>query len=115
MILPCWRAWGFRRAAALAWPPCTASSKPWTWRPSGEWLAQTGVAPTDPLALDGKSLRGIPGDEVPGVHLVAAYAHDAQAVVAQLPTAGKGQELAAAKAVLGQVPLEGRLVRADAL
>jgi hypothetical protein len=73
------------------------------------------VAPTDPLALDGKSLRGIPGDEVPGVHLVAAYAHDAQAVVAQLPTAGKGQELAAAKAVLGQVPLEGRLVRADAL
>ena len=28
---------------------------------------------------------------------------------------GKGQELAAAKAVLGQVPLEGRIVVADAL
>jgi hypothetical protein len=81
----------------------------------GEWLAQTGVAPTDPLALDGKSLRGIHGDEVAGVPLVAAYAHDAQAVVAQLPTGGKGQEPAAAKAVLGQVPLEGRLVTADAL
>jgi hypothetical protein len=81
----------------------------------GEWLTRTGVAPTDPLALDGKSLRGIHGDEVPGVHLVAAYAHGAQAVVAQLRTEGKGQELAAAKEVLGQVPLEGRMVTGDAL
>jgi hypothetical protein len=81
----------------------------------GEWLTGTGVAPTDPLALDGKSLRGIHGDEVPGVHLVAAYAHDARAVVAQLRTEGKGQELAAAKEVLDQVPLEGRLVTGDAL
>jgi hypothetical protein len=81
----------------------------------GGWLAQTGVDPTDSLALDGKSLRGIHGDEVPGVHLVAAYAHGAQAVVAQLRTGGKGQELAAAKEVLSQVPLEGRLVTGDAL
>ena len=44
----------------------------------GDWLTRTGVAPTDPLALDGKSLRGIHGDEVPGVHLVAAYAHESQ-------------------------------------
>jgi len=81
----------------------------------GEWLARTGVASTDPLALDGKSLRGIHGDEVPGVHLVAAYAHEAQAVVAQMRTEGKGQELAAAKEVLDQVSLEGRLVTGDAL
>jgi hypothetical protein len=81
----------------------------------GEWLTRTEVAPTGPLALDGKSLLGIHGDEVPGVHLVAAYAHEARAVVAQLRTEGKGQELAAAKEVLGQVPLEGRLVTGDAL
>lgn len=81
----------------------------------GEWLAQTGVAATDPLALDGKSLRGLHGDGVPGVHLVAAYAHDAQAVVAQVRTEGKGQELAGAKALLDQVPLDGRMVTADAL
>jgi hypothetical protein len=81
----------------------------------GEWLIRTGVAPTDPLALDGKSLRGIHGDEVPGVHLVAAYAHEARAVVAQLRTEGKGQELAAAKEMLDQVSLEGRLVTGDAL
>ena len=31
-------------------------------RAVGQWLAQTSVAPTDPVALDGKSLRGIHGD-----------------------------------------------------
>lgn len=81
----------------------------------GEWLTRTGVTPSDPLALDGKSLRGIHGDEVPGVHLVAAYAHEGQAVVAQMRTEGKGQELSAAKEVLNQVPLEGQLVTGDAL
>ena len=89
-------------------------------RAVGQWLAQTGVAPTDPAALDGKSLRGIHGDMSPGVHLVAAYAHDAQAVVAQavvaqMKTESKGGELAAAREVLDQVPLKGRMVTADAL
>jgi Transposase DDE domain len=86
----------------------------------GAWLAQTGVAPTDPVALDGKTLRGVhghieAGEYVPGLHLVAAYAHQAQAVLAQVPTAGKGQELATAKQVLAQVPLAGRVVTGDAL
>ena len=81
----------------------------------GQWLAQTGVAPTDPLALDGKTLRGIHGEGVPGVHLVSAYAHQAQAVLAQVRAPGKGQELAAARAVLTEVPLAGRLVTGDAL
>lgn len=81
----------------------------------GGWLAQTGVAPTDALALDGKTLRGIHGEDIPGVHLVAAYAHQAQTVLAQLQTAGKGQELAAAEQLLDQLPLAGRLVTGDAL
>lgn len=38
----------------------------------GGWLAQTGVQPIEAVALDGKTLRGIHGDMVPGVHLVAA-------------------------------------------
>src|SRR3954449_4347640 len=62
----------------------------------GAWLAHTGVAPTDALAIDGKTLRGIHGEELPGVHLVAAYAHAAGAVLGQVPSAGKGHELAAA-------------------
>lgn len=81
----------------------------------GRWLLETGVAPTDPVAVDGKTLRGIHGTGVPGVHLVGVYAHRAGAILAQLRTEGKGQELAAAKEVLAQVPLAGRLVTADAL
>jgi hypothetical protein len=93
----------------------------------GTWLRQTGVAPDDPLALDGKTVRGAGGhvrqgstggggrEYVPAVHLVAAYAHRAQAVLAQLRTAGQGQELAAAQDVLAQVPLAGRVVTGDAL
>jgi hypothetical protein len=80
-----------------------------------DWLMQTGVAPSDALALDGKTLRGIHGENIPGVHLVAAYAHQAQAVLAQLRTGGKGQELAAAEQLLDQLPLAGRLVTGDAL
>ena len=81
----------------------------------GAWLATSGVAPTDALALDGKTLRGIHGDAVPGVHLVAAYAHRAGAVLGQVASPGKGQELAAVKTVLAEVPLKRRVVTGDAL
>lgn len=84
-------------------------------RAVGEWLARTGVDPDDALALDGKTLRGIHGEDVLGVHLVAAYAHRAEVVVAQLRTEGKGQEIAATKEVLAGLPLAGRVVTADAL
>ena len=81
----------------------------------GNWLANSGVEPDDPLSLDGKTLRGVHGQEIPGVHLVSAYASRAGAVLAQVAAPGKGEELAAAKEVLGQVPLKGRVVMADAL
>jgi hypothetical protein len=81
----------------------------------GRWLQRTGVAPTDAVAVDGKTLRGVERAQAPGLHLVAAYAHDAQTVIAQLRTEGKGHELAAAKQLLSQIPLTGRLVTGDAL
>ena len=84
-------------------------------RALGGWLAARGVAPDDALALAGKTVRGIHGAAVPGVHLVAAYAHRAGVVLAQVPSPGKGHELAAAKALLAQAPLAGRLVTGDAL
>lgn len=49
------------------------------------------------------------------MHLVAAYTHHAGAILGQLRTGGKGQELAAAQALLAQVPFAGRLVTTDAL
>ena len=80
-----------------------------------EWLMNSGVEPGEALSLDGKTLRGIHGEEIPGVHLVSAYATGSGAVLPQSAAPGKGQELAAAKAVLGQVPLEGQVVVGDAL
>ena len=91
-----------------------------------EWLVNTGVKPDDPLSLDGKTMRGIHGEEIPGVHLVftwclpgvylvSAYASGSGAVLTQVAAPGKGQELAAAKEVLRRVPLVGRVVVADAL
>jgi hypothetical protein len=81
----------------------------------GRWLEQTGVQRVSALAIDGKTLRGIQGDLVPGVHLVAAYAHETGAVLAQVAAPGKGRELAAAATVLDTVSLTGRVVTADAL
>jgi len=84
-------------------------------RALGAWLARTGVRPIEAVALDGKTLRGIRGADVPGVHLVAAYAHGAGEVLAQMAAPGKGQELAAAKALLADLPPAGRVVTGDAL
>ena len=81
----------------------------------GGWLATTGVAPDDPVALDGKTLRGIHGAQIPGVHLLAAYATGAGAVLTQVAAPGKGQEGAAARTALARVPIADRVVTADAL
>ena len=81
----------------------------------GGWLRSTGIEPSEPIAVDGKTLRGIHGEKPPGVELVAVYAHRSQAVLAQLRSPGAGQEIAAAQGVLATVPLEGRVVTGDAL
>jgi hypothetical protein len=84
-------------------------------RAVGSRLTRTGVSPTEALAIDGKTLRGIHGDEVPGVQPVAASARQAGAILAPLRPAGKGHEWAAATALLDDVPLAGRVVTGDAL
>ncbi len=81
----------------------------------GQWLRQTGVTPTEALAIDGKTLRGVPVDPVPGRHLVAAYAHEAQVILLQVATVGKGHELAGVRQLLSQRPLSGRVITGDAL
>ncbi len=69
-----------------------------------EWLIDSGVGLGPVLSLDGKTLRGIHGEEIAGAHPVSAYAARSGAVLAQAAAPGKGQELAAAKAVPRQVP-----------
>jgi hypothetical protein len=84
----------------------------------GQWFAAEGLSPDEALAIDGKTLRGIHGEEIPGVHLVAAYAQQTRVVLAEVETVGKGHELAGVQAVLAQLParlLAGRVVTGDAL
>ena len=47
------------------------------------WAAQTLDPHTQQLVLDGKALRGIHGEELPGVRFVALYAPEAGLVLAQ--------------------------------
>ena len=67
------------------------------------------------IALDGKTLRGSRDGEVPGQHLVAAYAVAAAAVLAQVRVDAKTNEHKAALRLLGILPVRGRIVTGDAL
>jgi len=80
------------------------------------WVrARLGPGDARHLALDGKALRGSREGQVPAAHLVAAYAPDVQAVVAQLRVDAKTNEHKAALEMLGVLPLRGRVVTADAM
>jgi hypothetical protein len=84
----------------------------------GQWFAAQGLEPDEALAIDGKTRRGMHGEQIPGVHLVAAYAHQTRVVLAEAETVGKGHELAGVQAVLAALPgrlLHGRVVTGDAL
>ena len=74
-----------------------------------EWVKDSGVDLGSVVPVDGKTLWGIHGEEIPGVHLVPAYAADGGAVMTQVATEGKGEELAAAKAVLGRFPMAWKI------
>jgi hypothetical protein len=65
--------------------------------------------------IDGKTLRGTAGHEVPGVHLLAAYAHEARAVLDQIPVDAKTNEHKAALELLDLIPVKGKLFTGDAM
>jgi hypothetical protein len=67
------------------------------------------------LALDGKALRGSRDGELPGQHLLAAYAPEAEAVLAQMRVDAKTNEHKAALRLLGILPLAGKVVTGDAI
>lgn len=81
----------------------------------GKWLAERGLKRGEGIALDGKTLRGIHGEEIAGVHLISAFAHQRGIVLAQRAAPGQGQELEAVKAVLEGLDLKGQIVTGDAL
>jgi DDE family transposase len=80
------------------------------------WLADRHPDGWEHIALDGKRLRGSRDGEVPGTHLLAAYAPHASAVIAQMTVAATTNEHKAALRLLGMLPpLGGTVVTADAM
>lgn len=67
------------------------------------------------LALDGKTLAGSRQADIPGRHLIAAFATEHAAVVGQLEVARTTNEHKAALQLLGVLPLAGRVITADAM
>jgi hypothetical protein len=68
------------------------------------------------VALDGKRLCGSRDGEVPGTHLLAAYAPQASAVIAQMTVEASTNEHKAALRLLDVLPpLGGTVVTADAM
>lgn len=79
------------------------------------WLKRRCPDLGDTLAIDGKTLRGSASYQVPGVHLLSAYAPRVTAVIAQVRVDAKTNEHKAALEFLGLLPLEGKIVTGDAM
>jgi len=91
-----------------------------TW--AAAWPADAAVAgaPDVPegISIDGKTLRGARGHEVPGVHLLAAYAARLGVVLNEVSagaTKDDGGEITAAPALLKSLVLQGKVVTGDAI
>lgn len=67
------------------------------------------------ISIDGKTVRGSRNGDVPGQHLVAAYAPAVEAVLAQIRVDSKTNEHKAALELLGILPLRGKVVIGDAM
>lgn len=67
------------------------------------------------INIDGKALRGSVDGSTPGVHLLAAFAPNVDAVLAQLRVDCKTNEHKAALELLKILPLKGVIVTADAM
>lgn len=82
-------------------------------RQLGDWL-QTQAVSDEPVALDGKTLRGS-HHQGRARQLVAAFGHHSNVVMNQVEVADKASEIKAVKPLLEALPLAGRVVTADAL
>lgn len=67
------------------------------------------------ISIDGKTLRGSRDGEIPGQHLLAAYAPAVGAVLAQIRVDASTNEHKAALRLLGILPLKGKVLVGDAI
>jgi predicted transposase YbfD/YdcC len=82
----------------------------------GCWVqATTAAACDEPLALDGKALRGARLDEQAAPHLLSFVTHQSQETFFQIRVDEKTNEIPVAKQVLPTLPIRQRVCTADAL
>jgi hypothetical protein len=82
----------------------------------GAWVRQTRPSrDREPLALDGKTVRGAATEGQPAPHLLSVSTHRTQETLAQVRVADKTNEIPVAQALLPHLPLRGRVITADAL
>ena len=80
-----------------------------------QWVASLVGVAEGVVAFDGKTVRGSKDGQNSALHLVSAYATTLGVSLGQEGSAGKGNELAAIKALLDTLVLKGCIVTMDAL
>jgi hypothetical protein len=81
------------------------------------WLEPQLDAPSalEPVAIDGKAVRGARAQPLPGAYLLSAFASRRGAVVAQLAIGERENELTQALPLLRQIDLTEVLITGDAM
>jgi len=80
------------------------------------WLREVaGLVGVGHIAIDGKTLRGSAGSQLGPLHLVSAWATQAQLTLAQVAVDGKSNEITAIPKLLELLDLNGALVTSDAI
>lgn len=81
-----------------------------------DWVRATlQAAPDEPLALDGKTIRGAKQAGHSGPHLLSFCTHHSQEVLLQMRVGDKTNEIPVAYFLLPCLPVTGRVYTADAL
>jgi DDE_Tnp_1-associated len=74
------------------------------------WVRASSLAsPTDPLAVDGKTVRGARTAQGDAPHLLSCFTHHSQEVWAQLAVGEKTNEIPEARKLLPSLPIAGRV------
>lgn len=67
------------------------------------------------VSIDGKTVRGSKNEDKNPLHMVSAWANEAQLVLGQIATEEKSNEITAVPALLKMLDIEGAIVTADAM
>jgi len=79
------------------------------------WIRATSQASSnDPLAVDGKTVRGARTEERGAPHLLSCFTHHSKEVWAELAVGEKTNEIPEARKLLPTLPIKGRICTFDA-